>query len=132
MEIVAENNCAVRTKRVRVYPKIPISQWKVVKRHRLGEALLAMFCRQEGLSVEELRARSHAVHLVAARRRFARICRSNKVGRMIVAKLLHRDQSTIAAYLSDKIVADKIARNRRIRESRNSLRVADNYETVQP
>lgn len=121
-DIAQEINSRKRTPAYRPSRAKHPSEWKVTKRYRLGSALLGLICRENGISADDLRSRSQATKIVALRRRFARICRSNKVGRTVVAKLLQRDESTIAAYLSDKLVQSKVERRRRDRATqRNSI-----------
>jgi len=85
--------------------------------------MMSEFCEQESISAENLRTLRHA-DAVQARRRFARLCQANKIGAVVIGNVLGKDASTVAAYLSEKIVRDKV---RRTREKRAAARAARNF-----
>src|SRR6478735_9508803 len=110
-DIAQENNSVPRTFRDCPKPIAPKKEGKLAARHRRGNEILAEFCQSQGITPEHLRARSQSILAVGRRRKFARICAKEGIGRTIIGYLLERDTCTVAAYLHPELVRKIVQRN---------------------
>lgn len=64
------------------------------------DATIAELCRKHGISVDDLRSRSHAHHLVAVRQECAVMLRSAGMDWLSIGRVLNRDPTTILRQLA--------------------------------
>lgn len=86
-----------------------------MRRYRVAKQILAAFCEAEGITPEELRARDLRPKAVDRRKRYAALCYSQKVGCVIIGKMLWRDTTAVEAYLFPEIGQKRLLRERAAR-----------------